>query len=46
MLGYLSHTRVLRFAGLFTWAMIAMPLVYTYWPAAEEETIAVRRKVC
>ncbi|GAE49651.1 two-component system sensor protein [Xanthomonas arboricola pv. pruni str. MAFF 311562] len=36
MLGYLSHTRVLRFAGLFTWAMIAMPLVYTYWPAAEE----------
>ncbi|MCC8552326.1 sensor histidine kinase [Xanthomonas hortorum] len=36
MLGYLSHTRVLRFAGLFTWAMIAMPLVYTYWPVAEE----------
>ncbi|MBB4126563.1 signal transduction histidine kinase [Xanthomonas translucens] len=31
MLGNLSHTRVLRFAGLFTWAMIAMPLVYTYW---------------
>ncbi len=36
MLGYLSHTRVLRFAGLFTWAMIVMPLVYTYWPPAEE----------
>ncbi|WP_369939722.1 sensor histidine kinase [Xanthomonas medicagonis] len=31
MLEHLSHTRVLRFAGLFTWAMIAMPLVYTYW---------------
>lgn len=36
MLGYLSHTRVLRFAGLFTWAMIVMPLVYTYWPPAED----------
>ncbi|WP_045737255.1 sensor histidine kinase [Xanthomonas sp. MUS 060] len=30
MLGNLSHTRVLRYAGLFTWAIIAMPLVYSY----------------
>lgn len=37
MLGYLSHTRVLRFAGLFTWAMIAMPLVFIYWAPAEED---------
>ncbi|MEE7547593.1 sensor histidine kinase [Xanthomonas sp. Kuri4-1] len=36
MLGYLSHTRVLRFAGLFTWAIIAMPLIYSYWVPAED----------
>jgi signal transduction histidine kinase len=31
MLRSLSHTRVLRLAGLFTWAVIAMPLGYSYW---------------
>ncbi|WP_140722993.1 sensor histidine kinase [Pseudomonas sp. Hp2] len=27
MLGYLSHTRVLRFAGLFTWAIVCVPML-------------------
>ncbi|KAB7762643.1 MULTISPECIES: sensor histidine kinase [Xanthomonas] len=36
MLGYLSHTRVLRYAGLFTWAVICMPLLYLYWEPVEE----------
>lgn len=31
MLRSLNHTRVLRMAGLFTWAVIAMPLGYSYW---------------
>ncbi|MCC4600635.1 sensor histidine kinase [Xanthomonas melonis] len=44
MLGYLSHTRVLRFAGLFTWAMIAMPLVYTYWAPSEDGGYRVLRE--
>ncbi|WP_066097461.1 sensor histidine kinase [Xanthomonas massiliensis] len=30
-----SHTRILRLAGLFTWAVIAMPLLYVYWEPAE-----------
>lgn len=29
MLGVLSHTRVLRLAGLFTWVMVGLPLVYS-----------------
>lgn len=29
MLGALSHTRVLRVAGLFTWVMVGLPLVYS-----------------
>ena len=34
MLGYLSHTRVLRLAGLFTWGLVSLPLLYTqYVPA-------------
>ncbi|HHA2557572.1 TPA: sensor histidine kinase [Stenotrophomonas maltophilia] len=28
MLGVLSHTRVLRLAGLFTWVMVGLPLAY------------------
>ncbi|WP_045757851.1 sensor histidine kinase [Xanthomonas albilineans] len=36
MLGNLSHTRVLRYAGLFTWAIIAMPLVYSYLVPIED----------
>jgi len=33
MLGYLSHTRVLRLAGLFTWVMVGLPLVYSQYEA-------------
>ncbi len=29
MLHSISHTRLLRFAGLFTWAMVGAPLLYT-----------------
>ena len=29
MFGRLSHTRLLRYAGLFTWAMVGAPLLYT-----------------
>ncbi|KRG64037.1 histidine kinase [Stenotrophomonas terrae] len=35
MLGYLSHTRVLRLAGLFTWALVSLPLVYTQYAPEE-----------
>ena len=28
MLGRLSHTRLLRYAGLFTWALVGVPLAY------------------
>ncbi|MEG2805096.1 sensor histidine kinase [Stenotrophomonas sp.] len=31
MLGYLSQTRVLRLAGLFTWVMVGLPVVYTQY---------------
>ena len=30
MLARLSHTRLLRYAGLFTWAMVGLPLLY-FW---------------
>jgi signal transduction histidine kinase len=30
MFGHLSHTRVLRYAGLFTWALVALPLAYNH----------------
>lgn len=36
MLGYLSHTRVLRFAGLFTWAIICAPLLYMQFGPRDE----------
>jgi signal transduction histidine kinase len=39
MLGYLSHTRVLRLAGLFTWALVSLPLIYTQY--APEEGVAL-----
>jgi signal transduction histidine kinase len=29
MLGLLNHTRLLRYAGLFTWALVGVPLLYT-----------------
>ena len=42
MLARVSHTRLLRYAGLFTWAMVGLPLVYSWLgplldPAAGEE---------
>ncbi len=30
MLARLSHTRLLRYAGLFTWAMVGLPLLYSW----------------
>ena len=35
MLGRLSHTRLLRHAGLFTWAMVGVPLVYSQYVPAD-----------
>ena len=29
MFGRLTHTRLLRYAGLFTWALVGVPLAYT-----------------
>ena len=36
MLSRLTHTRLLRYAGLFTWAVVGIPLVLNSWyfPAA------------
>lgn len=31
MLARLNHTRLLRAAGLFTWAMVGLPLAYSWW---------------
>ena len=44
MLSRLSHTRLLRYAGLFTWAMVGLPLLYSwirpmYGPVVDEELI-------
>ena len=30
MFARLSHTRLLRYAGLFTWAMVGLPLLYSW----------------
>ena len=30
MFSQISHTRLLRYAGLFTWAVVGLPLVYTW----------------
>ena len=30
MLARISHTRLLRYAGLFTWAMVGLPMVYSW----------------
>lgn len=38
MLGYLSQTRVLRLAGLFTWVMLGLPLVYSQYEALVRHT--------
>lgn len=39
MLNKLNHTQLLRYAGLFTWAMVGIPLVLNSWyfPVAEVE---------
>lgn len=42
MLARVSHTRLLRYAGLFTWAMVVLPLAYSWLgpilsPGAEDE---------
>lgn len=44
MLGRLSHTRLLRYAGLFTWALVGVPLLYTslVLPDATEPTQPAR----
>ncbi len=44
MLSRLSHTRLLRYAGLFTWAIVGLPLLYSWLgpqlgSAGEEEVI-------
>ena len=44
MLARLSHTRLLRYAGLFTWAMVGLPLLYSwirplYGQVGDEELI-------
>jgi len=41
MLNKLNHTQLLRYAGLFTWAMVGIPLVLSwFFPAARvEETL-------
>ena len=31
MLNRLSHTQLLRYAGLFTWAMVGLPLIVLIW---------------
>jgi len=40
MFGRLSHTRLLRYAGLFTWAMVGVPLVYSQYVPAGDEFVA------
>lgn len=30
MFAHLNHTRLLRYAGLFTWAMVGLPLLYSW----------------
>ncbi|QNN47341.1 sensor histidine kinase [Thermomonas brevis] len=44
MFARISHTRLLRYAGLFTWAMVGLPLLY-FWlrpqPAAIGENLAM-----
>lgn len=37
MLGHLSHTQLLRYAGLFTWAMVGIPLLLNSWYFPAEE---------
>ena len=34
MLARISHSQLLRYAGLFTWAMVAFPLLYVWFQSA------------
>lgn len=49
MLAHLNHTRLLRYAGLFTWAVVGLPLLYTWFaqvPATEvpgDEALELQR---
>ena len=42
MLGALSHSRLLRYAGLFTWAVVGVPLAYSWLLPADPELAAPR----
>jgi len=46
MLAHLSHTRLLRYAGLFTWGVVGLPLLYSwlapYLANATAEDLALR----
>ncbi|RNF82536.1 sensor histidine kinase [Lysobacter psychrotolerans] len=48
MLARLNHTRLLRYAGLFTWAVVGLPLLYTWLSPIEvtgeypEETLGLQ----
>lgn len=46
MFARLSHTRLLRYAGLFTWAMVGLPLLYSWllplFSATAEDQLALR----
>src|SRR5574338_53428 len=45
MFARISHARVLRYAGLFTWAMVGLPLLYSWlgpYTSAPDEEVALR----
>ncbi|GAB2513033.1 sensor histidine kinase [Lysobacter humi (ex Lee et al. 2017)] len=48
MLARLNHTRLLRYAGLFTWAVVGLPLLYTWIapgasdPAVPDEALGLQ----
>ncbi len=45
MFARISHTRLLRYAGLFTWAMVGLPLLYSWLGpllSGTEEELALR----
>ena len=41
MLSHLDHSRLLRYAGLFTWAMVALPLLMLSRPLESPELVGV-----
>lgn len=45
MFARISHARLLRYAGLFTWAMVGLPLLYSWlgpYTSAPDEEVALR----